>query len=312
MRKRILLAFLSILFLAAPATARTGTGLLLTWRGETPCEQGLREGLREQGFDIRYDTFDADQDADRLARFLDELDESRYDFIYTFGTTVSVAAAERVKTTPLVFGIVTTPVESGLIAAWDSSGNNVTGVSHALSYETQVEFIASLGTFGKIGLLYNPLEENGRIAEASLRRLLGERGIGFVGAPASEASDVEPAVGRLRDEKVDLVYLPSDSFVVSRSESIVAAVNRASIPSYGALEQLVDAGAMIGVVASYENVGRLLSAKVAEILGDKKPSDIPSEILPLHMQTIVVNGPVVETLGFSLPYEILRYARILQ
>jgi putative ABC transport system substrate-binding protein len=304
--------WLFVAFFSTSVGAQANRGLLITWRGETPCEQGLKAGLIDRGIDIELETFDANQDIAALEGFLKELDERRYSFVYTFGTTVSTAAARKIRTTPLVFGIVTNPVKAGLIADWKSSGNNITGVSHAVSYETQIEFIRSIGEFQKIGILFNPDEENGRIARDELKKLATAKGMGFASTPLPIDEPAERTVGKLVEEKVDLIYLPSDSRVVSRSGEITEAVNRAGIPSYGALEQHIQNGAMIGIVASYENVGRALAGKIAQILAGQKPSEIPSEILSLDMQTILVNGPVVEKLGFPIPYELLRHASIVE
>jgi ABC-type uncharacterized transport system substrate-binding protein len=69
---------------------------------------------------------------------------------------------------------------------------------------------------------------------------------------------------------------------------------------------------MIGIVSSYYTVGKELSLKAAEVLKGKKPSDIPSNILPLESQTILVNAKTVETVKADIPYQILSTAKVVE
>ncbi len=113
--------------------------LFLYWRGETACEKGLKAGLKDNGVNIKLTEFNAKSDKNELRNYLATVDENQYDFIYTFGTTVSLETAKVIKQKPILFGIVTNPVAAGLIQSWESSGNNVTGVSHAIPYADQVD-----------------------------------------------------------------------------------------------------------------------------------------------------------------------------
>ena len=120
------------------AWAKSVNGLMMYWRGETDCAKGFKEGLANLGYELSATEFDAAQDKEKLDSFLESLDETKYDFVYTFGTTVSTKTAKKVTNTPIFYGIVTNPVKAGLIKSWKSSGNNATGVSHAIPYEDQV------------------------------------------------------------------------------------------------------------------------------------------------------------------------------
>ena len=296
---------------AGPLAAKDQKALFIYWRGETACGQGLKEGLKVLGMNVQIEEFDAEQNKEQLDTFLASLDESAYDFIYTFGTTVSVKTAGKVKNTPVLFGIVTNPVKAGLIESWEKPGKNVTGISHAISYGDQLDFIFQLGAYKKIGILYDPKAKNALIAVEELEKGLQGKGIPFVKAPAASEDEIPGAVSKLVKENVELVYLPSDSFVLAHADKIIPELNTHRIQTYGALEQLVKNGAMIGIVSSYEMVGKELAGMAADVLNGKKPADISSRILPINMQTVMVNGKTVEAVGANLPYELLSSATII-
>nr|NJM04249.1 hypothetical protein [Desulfobacula sp.] len=293
-------------------SAGTNHALFIHWRGQTPCDAGLREGLKELGITLNIEEFDADQDNAKLDAFLSSLDEKKYDFIYTFGTTVSKKTAEKVKNTPILFGIVTTPVESGLIKSWENSGNNVTGVSPAIPIADQLDFILTLGKFSKIGMIFNPKEANSENANKDFAKYLGAKGIAYTPYPVESENDIPAVVAKTQADKVGLIYLPSDSFITTQADKITAGLSGSGIPSYGATEVIVQKGAMIGIVSSYHTVGKELSLKAAEILKGKKPSEIPSNILPVKLQTVLVNGKTVEKIKVEIPYSILSKAKIIE
>lgn len=304
--------FLALTLTAGPAAAGTGKALFINWRGSTPCDQGLRDGLKEQGIALDIETFNAAQDKAALDAFLSSLDETAYDFIYTFGTTVSKKTAARIKNTPILFGIVTNPLKSGLIQSWESSGNNVTGVSHAIPMTDQVEFLFMLGEFKKIGMMFNPKETNSQIADKDLSRELAARGVAYLTYPVESAADITAAAKKAAADKIDLIYLPSDSFIGSQAKNITGQLSGLGIPSYGAIEKIVKSGATIGIVSSYYTVGKEISLKAGEILKGKTPSDIPSNLLPLDLQTVLISAKGVEQVKLEIPYDILSAAKILE
>jgi putative ABC transport system substrate-binding protein len=303
---------ISMTTLVLPAGAAKSKALFIYWRGETPCEQALKSGLSQLGQDIEISEFNADQDKDKLNNFLTSIDEAQYAFIYTFGTTVSLQTAKVIKKKPILFGIVTDPVEAGLIKSWESSGNNVTGVSHAVPYKDQVDFITRLGKYKRIGIIYDKNAANAQIAFDEINKLLSGKGINTIGAPVTSEADLGNGVNALVGQKVDLVYLPSDSLIISKADSIIAALNDHKIPTYGAVESFVQKGALAGIVSSYEMVGKALVEKAAKILKGTPPSQIPSSFLPFEMLTIVVNAKTSQKVGVSIPYELLSTAKILE
>jgi hypothetical protein len=65
---------------------------MIVWRGETEAEQGFKDELQALGYTVQYTIVNAGQDEKALGRLLqrDIVPNLRnFDYIYTFGTTVS-------------------------------------------------------------------------------------------------------------------------------------------------------------------------------------------------------------------------------
>jgi putative ABC transport system substrate-binding protein len=116
------------------------------------------------------------------------------------------------------------------------------------------------------------------------------------------------AIDIMKQIKVDMVYLPSDSYVIANADKIVSRLTESGIPSYGAVKPLIIKGAMIGIVSDYFQVGQALAAKAKKILAGSKPSNIPSFRLPLKDQLIMFNPKTLESLKFKFPEEIRKKA----
>lgn len=185
-------------------------------------------------------------------------------------------------------------------------------MSHAIPIADQVEFILGLGQFEKIGMVFNPKEKNSQIANEELSKQLSAKGVSYASYPVESEGDIKAVVEKASADKLGMMYLPSDSFINSQAEKIIPELSKHGIPTYGALEKQVKSGAMIGIVSSYYTVGKELSLKAAEVLKGKKPSDIPSNILPLESQTILVNAKTVETVKADIPYQILSTAKVVE
>ncbi len=311
------LVFLAILMCVSMTVgtsyAKSYKGLFLYWRGETPCGAGFKEGLKNLGYNVEVVEFNAEQDPKKLEDFLSSVKEEDYDFVYSFSTTVAVAAGKHIKKTPLFFGVVTDPVKSGLIQSWDSSGNNVTGVSHTVPFQDQVAFIMGLGEIRKIAMIYNPDEQNAVIAKDELEKLLGPKGVTLQTYPVNDVAKIQGTVSEIVAAKPDLVYLPSDTFILTNGSAIIPPLSAAKIPTYGALEKYIDSeGAMIGIVSSYRSVGLELANSASKVLNGQSPSDVPSKTLPSNMQTIKVGAKTAEQTGYEIPYQILSVAQIVQ
>lgn len=279
---------------------------MITWRGETRAEKGFTDGLAQAGCAPTLVKHHADQNLARLHEVIKDLEQNAPNLIYVFGTTASREVLARITDIPVVFNIVTRPVESGIIADWKSSGNNATGVSSMVPILHQLKTLRKVIRFKRLGIIYNPREQNSIIQRDIVKTLEPVLGFIMVDLAVTETRVVPDMLESL-DPLTDAVYLPSDSMVKSLGRTIMERVNRAGLPSLAALEAMVtDDGALMGLVPDYYQLGRIAAFKAVKVLQGTPPSEIPSSTLD-HF-AISVNMRTAKTIGFNIPTSILVMA----
>ena len=144
---------------------------MIVWRGETRAEKGFKDGLKELGYTVKYRIFDASQDTKKLGEILSKLKPkfNEFDYIYTFGTTVSRRTRVILKDqVPQIFNVVTDPVGAGIVQSVKSSGGNISGMSGAIPLSIQIKSALDVIKFEKLGLFFNPREKNSMIIREEL------------------------------------------------------------------------------------------------------------------------------------------------
>lgn len=302
--KRLLIFIFLVCSAPLPAAAQDLRIAMLLWRGETAAEIGFKEGLRELGYQAELEIHDADQDLATLGTMLHAINSNlrSYDYVYTFGTTVS----RRAKIVlggklPQIFNIVTDPVGAGIVASLESPGPTIGGGSDKISVSRQLDEIGRLITFKKLGFFFNPREKNSLIIRDELHLLAATRGfevIDFRSPPADqqllrnlEMLGSDPPV-------VDAVYLAPDSYLSSEASLIGDHLRRAKIVGITQIRALIEQGALIGITGDYHELGRAVATIV-----DRHQKGMAFENIPVqHFNNLklLVNRSSAEQLGLSL------------
>ena len=326
----ILLLLCSVFGLTTLAAASSFHIVMVPWRGITDAERGFMDYLKRQGLEVRYTILDCEKDKSRLPGFVKEIKRLRPDLVYVFGTSGALGLCGKEKNpdkknyitdTPVVFNIVSVPVKSGLVSTMASSGRNVTGASHLVPLDSQLKAIEALLPLKglRLGVVYNPQEKNALVAVAGLEEQGQELGFQLLKAPFAIGQDQKPSVAsipatvaKLARQQVDMIYLPSDSFLVANGKAVVEAINSHGLPSFSATEvPIKKAGALTGLVSRYYNVGQLAGHKAKQILVDGvHPKDIAMETLSRF--SFMVNMTTANRVDFYPPLAVLKFAEVLQ
>ena len=264
----MLLAVLTILTSshALFADSKTLKIAMMQWRGDTESCQGFRDGLKELGYSVDYTYMNAKQDRIELGRLLlEELEPKMndFDYIYTFGTTVSKAAKTIVNNrVPQIFSSVAAPVEAEIVQSLEAPGGNISGSNNAVPIATQIETIMKIIQFKRLGLFFNPREQNAMIERQRLSDAAKRFNLEVIDLRSPPAQEMlEQNLQQLIDKSivVDAVYLPLDSFMVSNAKLIGDKLRDARVKSIGSLESYIKGGALIGVVPNYYQLGKSIA-----------------------------------------------------
>jgi len=272
--------------------------------------RGVEDELNDNGYivgqNLKLQYQSAQGSSANAAQIAKQFVASKPDVIVGIGTPSSQALAATSKTIPIIFTAVTDPVIAKLTPSWDASKTNVTGVSDALSLETQIGIMLKINPKIKaIGYVYSPGEVNSTIVLKQLQEMLTEKGIKIIAAPAQRTSDIPTATKSLKG-KVDIIYTTTDNNVVSAYESLVKVANESKIPLVASDPDSAPRGASVALGMSYYDLGRQAGKIVIRILNGEKPGDIAPQVG--NVTQLVINKKAAQKQGVILSDEILNMA----
>lgn len=310
----IITSVLILLALAAGYVAAEDKPLniaLILWRGETEVEKGFQDGLKGLGYTATYTTFNADQNLNKLSDLLKTVNPQNYQYLYTFGTSVSLKVKKDFQgVTPQVFAAVLYPVESGLVQNLTRPGVNISGASHFIPVEKQVETAFRLLEFSNLGVFYNPNDANSAETVRQIRNTALRLGFSLKAYPVKPKTDRLDKYLRLVEKDVidvDAVYLPSDSYIISESPTIADTLERAKIPSFAAVEECVKNGVLFGLTTSYYDLGKAVAGVIDQREKGKPLASIP---VSLPSQTyLMINKTTARSLEFKPDPKLIGNAR---
>lgn len=272
--------------------------------------KGVEDKLKENGYiegeNLKLQFQSAQGSSANAAQIAKQFSASKPDVIVGIGTPSSQTLAATTKTIPIIFTAVTDPVAAKLTPSWDASKTNVTGVSDALSLDTQIDVMLKIKPDLKsIGYVYSPGEINSTIVLKDLQKLLAERNIKIIAAPAQRTSDI-PTAARSLKGKVDLIYTTTDNNVVSAYESLVKIANESKIPLVASDPDSATRGAIAALGMSYYDLGRQAGDVAIRILNGEKAGDIAPQIG--NVTRLVINTKAAERQGVTLSNDVLEMA----
>lgn len=298
------------------ASGRSLNIAMIVWRGETQAEKGFKDGLTELGYKVKYRILNSGQDRKKLGQILSKLkpEFDAFDYIYTFGTTVSRTTRVILKDqVPQIFNVVTDPVGAGIVQSMKSSGGNISGMSDAIPISIQIKSVLDVIKFEKLGLFFNPREKNSIIIRKELydvAKHLGFKVIDLRSPPAQEM--LQENLQKIIDQSilVDAVYLPSDSFLASNAELIGSRLRTAKIKSIAATKRFIENGALLGVVTDYYKLGQTVAKIVDRHQKGEKLQKISIE--KVENPYLVINKTTCDILNIRIPEAVMKKAIIVE
>lgn len=271
--------------------------------------EGLQDHLKEKGLlnELNLVVKNANGSSTDALTIAQQFVQDDVDLIYAIATQAVQAAynATSEKAIPIVFNAVTDPVEAGVVASLDNSGNHVTGVSDAAPLDLQLALIKEmLPNAKRIGLLYNLGEINGKIQVDQVELLAPEYGLETTIIGVSAVHEIDSAVMQLTSQ-VDAIYNITDNMIVSSTALITNKANEQNIPVFAAEDGPLDQGLLAVEGLSYYKLGLQAGALVEAILFDGVlPANLP--IKTAQETSLKVNLDVAESLNITIPDSVLN------
>jgi putative tryptophan/tyrosine transport system substrate-binding protein len=299
----------------------------ITFRGMTDVEKGFEEYFASRKIPVQITWRDLNRDATRMPAFIDEIRTTRPDVIYTWGTSVTLGVlgpydavdpAKHITDIPVVFTLVASPTLAKIIPETGSTRKGVTGVIHVAPVAAQIQAMAAYRPFQKLGVLYTPTERNSVVVLDEIRKIGRERNYDTItrtfrldAQRKVTADGAAELVRELKEGGAQWLYLPPDSFLGTLAQDvIIPTAMEVGLPTFASTEQLMQAGALSGLVSRYHSVGQFTAHKVEQILVAKvAPEAVPIETLKRFSYQIRIS--VAEKLKLPPPLPMFNYAEIL-
>jgi putative ABC transport system substrate-binding protein len=223
------------------------------------------------------------------------------------------AAAKLTQRIPIVgIDLESDPVAFGFARTLARPGGNITGIWLDLpelggkNAQLLRELIPGVSV---IGALWD--ERQGPVQLNALEATGRSAGFKVLGAPLREASDVEPAVERLKREGVKGLVVFTGGATFLNRERIVEAALKHKLPLASLFTNFPDAGGLVAYGPNVPDMFKQSAGHIDRILRGAKPAEIAIE-RPVRFE-LVINAVTAKKLGIAIPESVrLRADRVIE
>ena len=305
---------------ATQSTKRVPTVGVLASTGTTPAsvrifeafKQRLREGGWIEGESVRLEMRFSEGRSERFPELAAELVQLKVDVIVASGSQATKAAMEATRIIPIVFVLVSHPIEAGFVQSLARPGGNVTGVTNQFSeladkhLQLAREVVPHLR---HVGHIWTPVDPGSARGFKDVQDRHPSLGIKVTSAPVRSSEDIEAAFEILSRERPEFLMVhptPVISIPHNRRRIAEFAV-RQRLPTMTGFRGMVDDGSvMMSYGPDFADLFRQAAPYVNKILRGARPADLPVE-QPTRFE-LVINLTTAKALGLAIPPSLLARA----
>lgn len=271
--------------------------------------EGVREGLREadfiEGENLKIHEVQAQNDISILHQAIQNLLHLRPDLLIPLSTPCLAGVLGSGTDIPVVFGIVTAPLEAGAGESFERHLRNVTGAVWSAPAPATFDWMARLFPQArKLGIVYNPAHASSRMEAESIRVECVRRGWELMERTLSSPSEIKETMQSLLQAQPDFVFAMGDNTVVSAYHAVCDMCRQARVPLIADDHSLMGAGALFSIGASPRSEGRHAGQISARVLLGENPADIP--FAPSAEMETTVDFAAAKNLGVEFPLDLLK------
>jgi len=273
----------------------------------------FRKGLGDLGYvegkniliEYRY----AELKAERIPDLAAELVGLKLDVILTSQTPNVLALKKASSTIPLVFSVISFPVENGIVASFARPGGNATGLTvlseelNGKRLELLKEVAPNVIRVGVLSNLANPTQPLEWKEIQAAAKVLGLK-LQSLGVRSSSDFDVIFKAA-LRERVQALIQLP-EGLLTAYRDRIVDFAAKNKLPSMYSDPQYTNAGGLMSYGPVITNLWRRAAVYVDKILKGTKPADLPVE-RPIKFE-FLINLKTAKQISVTIPPNVLARA----
>lgn len=278
-------------------------------------QQGVKDALAEAGFvdgeTVIIEEANAEGDIATLSTIAQKFVDEGVDVIIATSTPALQAAYNATKDLegpPIVFNAITSPYAAGVAESADNHPSWIIGIQALAPVEDALALIPQLvPDVEMVGYVYNPAEANSVVNTEIAVPEAEKLGLQFEIATISNSSEVQTAAEALVARGADVLFVSTDSTVVSGLEALVKVANDNQIPLFANDPSSAERGAAIALGLDYYQDGLDTGALAVGILN----GELDIAATPIERQragSLAVNLAAAQAQGLEIPQEIIDQA----
>jgi len=272
---------------------------------------GVFRALADSGFidgqNIKVLDNNAQGDLSMINMILQSLLTQNVDLIITNSTPCMTAAAQTVRTIPVVFTVAFGPEQVGL----KTIPENLYGVYDPLKVGEFVDLMMEcIPDLKRIGIPYNNAEPNAEYSVKVLSKEFSMRGLTLVTASVTSTNDILQAGQYLAGQQIDALVASADNTVYLGLPVLAKLASGQKIPLFVTDPLQAEKGAAIGLGANYDQWGYQAGLIAVEILKGRTSSG--NRIEPILNYNLIINRKACAEQGLLVPEKVIgRATRII-
>lgn len=274
----------------------------------------FRSTLREHGW-IEGDNLTlisryAGDDARRLPALAAELVAVRVNVIFAPTLPAALAAQNATRSIPIVFSVLSDPVEQGLVASLARPGGNTTGMainSSALIPKRLQLLKEAVPRLTRAAILIDP--DEGQACTAAwdaLREPAQSMGVALEGVATGASGDYAQAFSAMARAHVQAVLVPATTRYYNDARKIAALASSHRLVILPPIGDVAEDASLLAYGPRQVEAYRRAAIYIDRILRGANPATLPVE-QPTRYE-LVLNRRVARTLGVTFPRALLMRA----
>ena len=256
-------------------------------------KEGFKAAFKEAGINAEFDEKNANGEVTNANLIATNYKADKKDLVFGIATPSAQALVNNISDIPVLFSAVTDPASAKLL------NSNVTGTSDKLeNVAAQLDLLLKIKPgVKKIGVLYNPSEQNSVVQVQEIQKIAKQKNIEVVLQGINNFGELAQATKNLLGS-TDALYLPTDNLVVSGMNLIASEAVNAKKTVVVSENSSVKEGALFTMGLDYYALGKRTGEMAIEILKGKPVSQIPFETS--KQMKLYVNSKTAQALGLDV------------
>ena len=258
--------------------------------------QGFVDALKENGI-TDVDVQNASGESTNCSTIVGNFVADGVDLIMANATPALQAASAATDTIP-VLGTSITVYD---VVLGGSVPKNVSGTTDLAPLDEQASMIKELFPDAKkVGILFCSAEPNSQYQVDKISKFLNEDGIETVNYVFNDSNDITAVTEKAVNDKVDVIYVPTDNTAAANTQAIANVVLPAGIPVFAGEEGVCTGCGVATLTISYYDIGFKTGEMAADILlNGADISTMEIESAPQFVKKF--NKTNAEKLGITIP-----------